>query len=60
VDFIGEDKADHGVAEIVRGLIDQGLALRRDVSAAGVRRSPIVTPDVVVGKGDEEVNALHG
>jgi hypothetical protein len=29
-----------------------------DVSTAGVRRSPVITPDVVVGKGEEEVGEV--
>lgn len=33
---------------------------RPDVSAAGVRRSPVITPDVVVGKGEDEVRARGG
>nr|ACJ24246.1 hypothetical protein [Dunaliella viridis] len=27
-----------------------------DVSTAGIRRSPVITPDVVVGKGEEETS----
>lgn len=30
---------------------------QRDVSVAGVRRSPVITPDVLVGKGEEEVSS---
>jgi hypothetical protein len=25
---------------------------------AGIRRSPVITPDVVIGKGEEEVSQL--
>ncbi len=28
---------------------------KNDVSVGGIRRSPVVTPDIVVGKGEEEV-----
>uniref|UniRef100_A0A7S0S5B9 ATP-dependent Clp protease proteolytic subunit n=1 Tax=Chlamydomonas leiostraca TaxID=1034604 RepID=A0A7S0S5B9_9CHLO len=38
--------------------IRQSLRCRRsmDVSTAGIRRSPVITPDVVVGKGEDETS----